>query len=82
LESFEKKEDNDAAIQEEKKDVVVQLGSQEYIQGMLTRPMRKDEPTNRVTGDKVLGPTLRLAGGVVGILVILIGAFLWANDII
>ena len=63
------------------KEEEVELGSTEYIQGMLNRPVDADG-AERVSGDKVLGPTLRLAGGVTGVLVAFVLAFLLSNGII
>ena len=63
------------------KEEQVELGSKEYIQGMISRPVDA-EVSERVSGDKVLGPTLRLAGGVTGILLALVLAFLISNGII
>eukprot|EP01083_Nonionella_stella_P213040 768732_1 len=60
---------------------VTTVGSSEYYQGFLNRPVDQ-EPTERVTGDAVLGPTLKLAGGVTFILVALTTAFLASNGII
>lgn len=62
-------------------EVVVELGSTEYMQGMLRRPVDA-ETDERVSGDKVLGPTLRLAGGVSGVLVVVVLAFLVSNGIV
>ena len=62
-------------------EVVVELGSKEYMQGMIRRSV-DEEPLERVSGDKVLGPTLRLAGGVTGVLIALVLAFLVSNGII
>ena len=71
LQATSKQDDNDE----------VEIGSKEYIQGMMSRSV-EEEPVERVTGDKVLGPTLRLAGGVTGVLVALVLAFLLSNGII
>ena len=53
----------------------------EYMKGFVSRPIGQ-EPTDRVTGDKILGPTIRLAGGVTAVLVVLTLIFLVSNDII
>lgn len=66
---------------EQEENEVVELGSREYIQGMVSRSLDA-EPAERVTGDKILGPTLRLAGVVTGFLVLLVLAFLASNGII
>ena len=70
-----------ASPRQDDDDNVVELGSKEYIQGMVTRSV-DEESEERVTGDKVLGPTLRLAGGVTAVLVGLVAAFLFSNGII
>lgn len=59
----------------------VEIGSKEYFQGLASRSV-DEEPAERVTGDKVLGPTLRLAGGVAGVLVGLVLVFLISNGIV
>ena len=60
---------------------MTKLGSSEYYQGFLLRSMN-EEPRERVTGDSILGPTLKFAGGVTLILVILTAVFLSSNGII
>ena len=60
---------------------LTQVGSTDYYQGFINRPI-EEEPTERVTGDAVLGPTLKFAGGVSLILVVLVGAFLVSNGIV
>jgi hypothetical protein len=62
-------------------DKTVELGSDEYFQGMVSRPINVEAPA-RVTGDQVLGPTLRLAMGVSAILLGLVGLFLFSNGIL
>ncbi|KAL7529826.1 hypothetical protein ACHAXR_003176 [Thalassiosira sp. AJA248-18] len=60
---------------------VTAVGSTEYYQGFITRSVN-EEPNERVTGDAVLGPTLKFAGGISLILVVLTAAFLVSNGII
>ncbi len=57
------------------------VGSKEYYQGFLTRSP-DEEPIERVTGDAVLGPTLKFAGGVSLILVGLVLVFLASNGLL
>ena len=57
------------------------VGSTEYYQGFVTRSMN-EEPTERVTGDAILGPTLKFAGGISLILILFMGIFLVSNGII
>ena len=57
------------------------IGSTEYYQGFLTRSPN-EEPIERVTGDAILGPTLKFAGGISLILVVLVLVFLGSNGLI
>jgi len=57
------------------------VGSSEYYKGFITRSV-DEEPSERVTGDAVLGPTLKLGAGISLILVALTAAFLVSNGII
>ncbi len=57
------------------------VGSKEYYQGFLTRSPDQ-ESVERVTGDAVLGPTLKFAGGVSLILVGLVFVFLVSNGLL
>ena len=57
------------------------VGSTEYYQGFITRSMN-EEPTERVTGDAILGPTLKFAGGISLLLILFTGIFLVSNGII
>ena len=57
------------------------VGSTEYYQGFVTRSMN-EEPTERVTGDAILGPTLKFAGGISLLLILFMGIFLVSNGII
>jgi hypothetical protein len=59
----------------------VALGSSEYYRGLISRSVN-DEPLERVTGDAILGPTLKFVGGVSVVLVLLTLAFLASNGII
>ena len=61
-------------------DTITKVGSSEYYQGFWSRSVIENQ--ERVTGDAVLGPTLKLAGGISLILIGLIGAFLVSNGII
>lgn len=57
------------------------IGSSEYYKGFITRSA-KDEPIERVTGDAILGPTLKFAGGGSFILVALVVVFLGSNGLL
>ena len=57
------------------------IGSTEYYKGFITRSA-KEEPIERVTGDAILGPTLKFAGGVSFILVALVVVFLGSNGLL
>ena len=57
------------------------VGSTEYYQGFITRSMN-EEPTERVTGDSILGPTLKFAGGISLLLILFTVIFLVSNGII
>lgn len=57
------------------------VGSSEYFRGFISRSVN-DEPLERVTGDAILGPTLKFVGGVSVVLVLLTLAFLASNGII
>ena len=61
-------------------DTITKVGSSEYYQGFWSRSVIENQ--ERVTGDAVLGPTLKLAGGISLILVGLIGVFFVSNGII
>ena len=67
------------SLNDKNQDDLVALDSREYLQGMLER---REENPERVTGDKLLGPTLKLAGGVSLALVALVVAFLASNGIV
>lgn len=59
----------------------VTVGSEEYYEGFLSRSMN-DEPTERVTGDALLGPTFKFVGGGVVIIVALFLGFMVSNGLI
>ena len=63
------------------KAITTVVGSTEYYQGFVTRSMN-EEPTERVTGDAILGPTLKFAGGISLLLILFMGIFLVSNGII
>jgi hypothetical protein len=65
----------------EQQDDLTSVGSKEYYQGFFTRSP-DEEPVERVTGDAVLGPTLKFAGGVSLILVGLVFVFLVSNGLL
>mmetsp|Transcript_11777 Transcript_11777/g.28899 ORF Transcript_11777/g.28899 Transcript_11777/m.28899 type:complete len:139 (+) Transcript_11777:15-431(+) len=62
-------------------DLTTKVGSSEYYRGFVDRSLN-EEPVERVTGDAILGPTLKFAGGAALILVALTVAFLASNGII
>ena len=62
-------------------DPKTKVGSSEYYQGFVSRSV-DEEPAERVTGDAVLGPTLKFAGGVSLGLIALTVAFLASNGLI
>ena len=59
----------------------VEIGTGRYFEGMVSRSVNEEE-AERVAGDKLLGPTLKLAGGVTAVLVGLTLAFLISNSIL
>ena len=65
----------------ESNDENVKVGSSEHYQGFLSRKV-DEEPEERITGDAALGPTLKLAGQVTAVLVLLTVGFLASNGII
>ena len=62
-------------------EILTSIGSTEYYKGFITRSA-KEEPIERVTGDAILGPTLKFAGGVSFILVALVAVFLGSNGLL
>ena len=65
----------------DEEDVKVEVGSSEYIKGMVTSSVEEDAASDRVKGDKLLGPTLKLAGGTALALVALLLAFMASNGL-
>mmetsp|Transcript_15412 Transcript_15412/g.31161 ORF Transcript_15412/g.31161 Transcript_15412/m.31161 type:complete len:217 (-) Transcript_15412:517-1167(-) len=59
----------------------VKVGSSDYYKGFVSRSV-EEEPKERISGDALLGPTLKFAGGVSVILLLLTVAFLTSNGII
>jgi len=59
----------------------VAIGSQEYYSGFWARDWN-DDPPERVTGDAVLVPTLKLVGGFSLILGMFLVAFLASNGLL
>mmetsp|Transcript_37354 Transcript_37354/g.80615 ORF Transcript_37354/g.80615 Transcript_37354/m.80615 type:complete len:168 (+) Transcript_37354:68-571(+) len=74
-------DDDTAATDGATTTTTTKVGSSEYYQGFLTRSV-DEEPVERVTGDAVLGPTLKFAGGISLILVVLTATFLVSNGIV
>jgi hypothetical protein len=75
--------DNDTTTEQQQKndENLTSIGSTEYYQGFLTRSPN-EEPIERVTGDAILGPTLKFAGGISLILVVLVLVFLGSNGLL
>ncbi len=59
----------------------MKVGSSEYYKGFVSRQIN-EEPEERITGDAVLGPTLKLAGQVTVVLAVLTIGFLASNGLI
>ena len=59
----------------------VKVGSSEYYKGFVSSRI-DEEPEERITGDAVLGPTLKLAGQVTVVLAVLTIGFLASNGLI
>ncbi|KAL3784093.1 hypothetical protein ACHAWO_007347 [Cyclotella atomus] len=59
----------------------VAIGSSEYYQGFMNRSLN-EEPSERVTGDAILGPTFKFVGGFAAILAVLTFGFLASNGLI
>ena len=70
-----------ANIKVDEDENLTSIGSSEYYKGFITRSA-KEEPIERVTGDAILGPTLKFAGGVSFILVALVVVFLGSNGLL
>lgn len=62
-------------------DETVKLGTSEYYSGFISRPI-DGENEERVTGDKILGPTLKFVASATGIIVFFTLAFLVANGLL
>jgi hypothetical protein len=76
------REDATRLFQSQNKDTdKVEIGSSEYYQGFLNRSLN-EEPSKRVTGDAILGPTFKFVGGFAAILVVLTFGFLASNGLI
>jgi hypothetical protein len=58
----------------------VRLGTKEYYSGFLSRDLK--EADERITGDKVLIPTLKFVGGFTVVIGLLLVGFLASNGII
>mmetsp|Transcript_36433 Transcript_36433/g.85180 ORF Transcript_36433/g.85180 Transcript_36433/m.85180 type:complete len:162 (-) Transcript_36433:246-731(-) len=57
------------------------VGSEEYYRGFVSRKLN-EEPAERVTGDALLGPILKFAGGASVIIAVFLFLFLVSNDIL
>lgn len=66
---------------EKQKEVTTQVGSKEYYQGFVSRGVN-DEPIERVSGDKLLGPILKFTGGASVIILAFFILFLASNDLL
>ena len=58
----------------------VKVGTKEYYKGFISRDLQESE--ERVTGDKVLIPTLKFVGGFAFVIGLLLVGFLSSNGII
>jgi hypothetical protein len=67
--------------QQQQKSQNVKVGTKEYYSGFVSRGVN-DEPEERVTGDAVLVPTLKLVGGFAAVLGVLLFAFLASNNLL
>ena len=67
-------------VPKERTDEVVEVGSKEYFAGMLERGI-EGEPVERVSGDKILGPTFKFVGGFAIALLALFLGFMSANGL-
>jgi len=74
-------DDNDNDKDDDGELLVVKVGSGEYYEGFLKRSLT-EEPSDRVTGDAILGPTIKFVGGASVILLALLIAFLSSNDLL
>jgi hypothetical protein len=62
-------------------DETVPVGSEDYYKGFLSRSL-DEEPVERVTGDAILGPTLKFVGGFAAALVALTVGFMASNGLL
>ena len=67
-------------VPKERTDEVVEVGSKAYFAGMLERDI-EGEPVERVSGDKILGPTFKFVGGFSIALLVLFLGFMSANGL-
>ena len=81
LSSVNNSDDTTTLKQQSDDEQLTSVGSTEYYQGFLTRPPN-EEPIERVTGDAILGPTLKFAGGISIGLVALVLVFLVSNGLL
>lgn len=72
---------NPRLFQTQGDDDKVELGSSEYYKGFMNRPLN-EEPAERISGDAILGPTLKFVGGSAAVLVVLTFGFLASNGLI
>lgn len=73
--------DNDESTSGRKNDETVQIGTEEYYKGFVSRSL-DEEPIERVTGDAVLGPTFQFVGGFTLIIGVLLLGFMASNGLI
>ena len=59
----------------------VEVGSDKYYEGFFTRSLN-EEPESRVTGDAILGPTIKFVSGATAILTVLFLSFMKSNGLI
>ena len=76
---FNTKQENDDDARGESGDV--QVGTKEYYAGFVSRGVN-DEVDERVSGDKVLVPTLKLVGGSFFVLGLLFVGFMVSNGLL
>ena len=62
-------------------DVKVKVGSDKYYEGFFTRSLN-EEPESRVTGDAILGPTIKFVSGATAILAVFFLLFMKSNGLI
>ena len=73
--------DNDNDNDNDNGEQLVKVGSESYYEGFFSRSMN-EEPSDRVTGDNLLGPTFKFVGGGVVIIVALFLGFMVSNGLI